>query len=282
MFSIYTGKEREILILTELRLPVRRSEQHERSRKLKHSEILTHDAVRRVANLLWVLTNAFHSPVEESATFEPDATIPSIDASNRNKSSNSLRCLLINARSLRNKVLDLKTLLLEEHFPVIAITETWLDAGFMDFELGLKDYSIHRRDRQDRRGGGVLLAVHRNLISIRRRDLETVGIEIAMVEICQKSKDSVLFGVCYRPPNAKMEYSVTLRQNLERIDMTRFATCFLVGDFNFPCIDWHTISPTSTDALTLDFCSLCLMIIFWCSVITIQQELHMELQIYWT
>ena len=126
----------------------------------------------------------------------------------------------------------------------------------MDFELGLEDYSIHLRDRQDRRGGGVLLAVHRNLISIRRRDLETDGTEIAMVEICQKSKDSVLFGVCYRPPNAKMEYSVTLRQSLERIDMTRFATCFLVGDFNFPCIDWHTISPTSTDALTLDFCSL--------------------------
>ena len=196
-------------------------------------------------------------PAEESATFEPEVTIPSIDASNRNKSSNSLRCLLFNARSLRNKVLDLKTLLLEEHFPVIAITETWLDAGFMDFELGLKDYSIHRRDRQDRRGGGVLLAVHRNLISIRRRrDLETDRTEIAMVEICQKSKDNVLFGVCYRPPNAKMEYSVTLRQSLERIDMTRFATCFLVGDFNFPCIDWHTISPTSTDALTLDFCSL--------------------------
>ena len=72
----------------------------------------------------------------------------------------------------------------------------------MDFELGLEDYSIHRRDSQDRRGGGVLLAVHRNLISIRRRDLETDGTEIAMVEICQKSKDSVLFGVCYRPPNA--------------------------------------------------------------------------------
>ena len=57
MFSIYTGKEREILILTELRLPVRRSEQHERSCKLKHFEILTHDAVRRVANLLWEVSS---------------------------------------------------------------------------------------------------------------------------------------------------------------------------------------------------------------------------------
>ena len=55
MFSIYTEKEEEIPILTDLRLPVRRSEQHERSCKLKHIVILTHDAVRCVSNLLWSL-----------------------------------------------------------------------------------------------------------------------------------------------------------------------------------------------------------------------------------
>ena len=55
MFSIYTEKEEEIPILTDLRLPVRRSEQHERSCKLKHIVILTHDAVRRVSNLLWTV-----------------------------------------------------------------------------------------------------------------------------------------------------------------------------------------------------------------------------------
>ena len=114
------------------------------------------------------------------------------------------------------------------------ITETWFDVGFVDFELSTKDYSIHCRDRQDRRGGGVLLEVHKSLIAIRRSDLEINGAEIVMVEICQKSKDSVLFGVRYRPPNAKMEYSSILRQCLERIDATRFHTCYLVGDFNFP------------------------------------------------
>ena len=46
---------------------------------------------------------------------------------------------------------------------------------------------------------GVPLAVHRNLIAIRRSDLEIDGAEIVIIEICQKSKDSVLFGVCYRP-----------------------------------------------------------------------------------
>ena len=37
----------------DLRLPLQRSEQHERSCKLKHIVILTHNAVWRVANLLW-------------------------------------------------------------------------------------------------------------------------------------------------------------------------------------------------------------------------------------
>ena len=111
----------------------------------------------------------------------------------------------------------MQALLLEDYFPVIAITETWLDSSFMDFELGLNDYCVHRKDRQDRRGGGVSLAVHTDLISIRRRDLEYDNMETVMVEICQKSKDNVPFGVCYRPPSADVEYSLKLSLCLERI-----------------------------------------------------------------
>ena len=52
MFNIYTEKKKASPILTDLRSPIRRFEQHERSSKLKHIEIFTHNAVRRVANLL--------------------------------------------------------------------------------------------------------------------------------------------------------------------------------------------------------------------------------------
>ena len=125
----------------------------------------------------------------------------------------------------------------------------------MDFELGLNDYNVHRKDRQDHRGGGVVLAVHTDLILIRRRDLEiNDNIETAMEEICQTSKDNILFGVCYRLPSADVEYSLKLRQYLERIEMTRFATCYLVGDFNFPSIDLHSLTATSGDICTADFC----------------------------
>ena len=116
-----------------------------------------------------------------------------ISSSNAGSSPKNLRCLLLNARSLRNKVLDLQALLLEDYFLVIAITETWLDSSFMDFELVLNDYCVHCKDRRDRRGGGVFLAVHTDLISIRRRDLEyNDNIETVIVKICQKSKDNVL------------------------------------------------------------------------------------------
>ena len=124
--------------------------------------------------------------------------------------------------------MDLQALLLENHIPIIVITETWLDAGVMDFELGLNNYSVHRGHRQHRRGCGILLALCRDLIAIRRLDLEIDGAEIVMVEISQRSKDFVLLGVCYRPPNAKIEYSLILRQYLERIDATRFTTFYLV------------------------------------------------------
>ena len=96
-----------------------------------------------------------------------------------------------------------------------------------------------------------------DLISKRRRDLENDdNIDTVMVEVCQKSKDNILFGVCYRPPNAGVEYSLKLRQCLERIEMTSFATCYLVGNFNFPNIDWHSLTPTSSEKCTADFCDM--------------------------
>ena len=51
MLSIYTEKTKEIQLLMDLRLPCQRFEQHERSCKLKHIVVFTHNAVWHVANL---------------------------------------------------------------------------------------------------------------------------------------------------------------------------------------------------------------------------------------
>ena len=82
------------------------------------------------------------------------------------------KCLEFNARSLRNKVLDLQALLLVDIFYVVAITETWLDSNFGDHELLMDGFNIFRKDRHIQRGGGVLLAVRNYLPCSCRFDLE--------------------------------------------------------------------------------------------------------------
>ena len=66
----------------------------------------------------------------------------------------------------------------------------------------------------------------------------------------------MLFGVVYRPPGANMDLSLSFRNCLDKISRTRFSSVILAGHFNFPNIDWHTVSPTLSDPHTLDFCSI--------------------------
>ena len=95
------------------------------------------------------------------------------------------------------------------------------------------------------------------MVSIGRMDLEQDSLEILFCEIQQRTRDnSVLFGVVYRPPGANMDFSLSFRNWLDKISRTRFSSVILTGDFNFPNIDWHTVSPTLSDPHTLGFCSI--------------------------
>ena len=56
---------------------------------------------------------------------------------------------------------------------MVAVTETWLKQEIMNCELlSENNFKIHRKDRANRIGGGVMLAVKNNILSIRRKDLE--------------------------------------------------------------------------------------------------------------
>ena len=84
----------------------------------------------------------------------------------------SLKGLLINAQSLNSMnstgVRNDKTwnlhrfqdLVYSECADVVFVTETWLTGNILDTELLGQDYTIIRKDRIARRGGGVLIAVN--------------------------------------------------------------------------------------------------------------------------
>ena len=71
-------------------------------------------------------------------------------------SSGFSKCLLLNTRSVRNKIFDVEALLLTDPFDIVALTETWLNNDIDDRELHLEDYYIFRRDRCMARNFGHL------------------------------------------------------------------------------------------------------------------------------
>ncbi len=77
------------------------------------------------------------------------------------KKFDSLRAVLLNARSVRNKFDELKELTLVNSWDIIGITEIWIRSNDRDFigEYRLKGYSLFNKDRLNKNGGGVLLYI---------------------------------------------------------------------------------------------------------------------------
>ncbi len=150
-----------------------------------------------------------------------------------------LKCLLANARSLKNKLQDFHAMISTENLDIVAITETWLDTSVLDHEIIPSGYTIFRRDRINRIGGGVLLAFKNNLIVTRRIDLE-VNCELLWCELTSEMGSRFLFGVYYRPPNSDLDYMSSLEESFLKIENLNMDKVFLVGDFNLPHFDWIT------------------------------------------
>lgn len=157
-----------------------------------------------------------------------------------------LRCFLQNARSLKAVVKDersteskiglFKDVVYGQDLDVICITETWLNNTVYDHELLPSGYKIFRNDRKGRVGGGVLIATKLNFLS---REIEHSfdSLECVIVEMDISNHQSVLFINCYRPPTDK-DFVNNLKSLLSVIQINKYWGIFMVGDFNYPEINW--------------------------------------------
>ena len=124
--------------------------------------------------------------------------------------------------------------------PFIALTETWLKSYIHDSQIELEHYNVHRCDRSTRVGGGVLLYTHE---SIPITEVEKLDNQTCQMLICKCEISRMIICVLYRPPEAPL---TSFKPCLEAISSyisgnDNYDMC-LLGDFNFPCIDWNTIS----------------------------------------
>lgn len=131
--------------------------------------------------------------------------------------------MVINARSLRNKLLDFQAVVYTRKIDIIIVSEPWLDNTVPDYEILPNGYTIFRKDRIGRRGGVVLLAFKSQSMAWRRYDLEA-NCELVRCEFLSSLGQKILFGVYYRPPNTGVEYFQCLRTHLlpSMTNLTKF------------------------------------------------------------
>ena len=79
----------------------------------------------------------------------------------------TLKCLYMNSRSIGKKQNELQALSIGND--LVFCVESWLNPNYLNCELlpSSSDFTIYRRDRKNKVGGGVFLAVKNRLPSIR-------------------------------------------------------------------------------------------------------------------
>lgn len=99
---------------------------------------------------------------------------------------------------------------------------------------------LFRKDRAGCRGGRVIIGVksryHPSRISI------SSPLEIVCVS-CYFEHVHCVIGACYRPPDSRQDFVEILNNSIDTI-VLKFPSCVLIlaGDFNYPDIDWASLT----------------------------------------
>jgi len=152
------------------------------------------------------------------------------------------KLLLTNIRSLIGKLDELATTVLTTKPDVICITESWLDSKIDSTSVSLPGYLVFRKDRGDRKGGGVAVFVrhcigcHNIPTSLfNRNDVELIIIDIESFN---------LYVIClYIPPSISQLSLHDIHDNLVHevdalLSRSPQRRLVILGDLNqFNCDD---------------------------------------------
>ena len=124
---------------------------------------------------------------------------------------------------------------------IIALTESWTNQNISNQFLNIPNYKIiARHDRNDTnngRGGGILIYV-RDGIPACENGIKCDFNQFACIELKLTNQISLDLVIVYRSPNSSSSNNEHLFQLLREVK----SASLVVGDFNFPSIDWGSSS----------------------------------------
>ncbi len=150
-------------------------------------------------------------------------------------------------------------LTIDNHYDIIAMSETHLSTQISNTEISLPNYQLFRKDR-NRHGGGVCIYVNDFIAASHLSHLNHDSIEIIWLKLTI-NRNIIYFGTCYRPPGQTNQEKETFLEILESqlediLSLCRnpYHTVLLTGDFNDRTTDWH--SPHTDSELGPDLYNL--------------------------
>ena len=159
-----------------------------------------------------------------------------------------MRCFLLNARSIANKLDHLHSLVHLYKPDLVFATETWLNSRIFDSEIeGNLTYYIYRADRSSRKGGGVfcLLKGMLTLNNVERYNISHSSILCTDI-VCANYAYLIRFITIYRPPTFERDKDDELLELLRNLVACHYPTIIL-GDLNLH-IDWKNMRAVSLNA----------------------------------
>ena len=104
-------------------------------------------------------------------------------------------------------------------------------------ELGLSDYDLYHNI--DKQGIGVCIYTHKTLNAKPFVSLGTNFQESIWVEINLNKKDTFLIGCVYKSPGSSGTNNEQLNELISEVMRYKHSYLLLLGDFNYPNIDWQ-------------------------------------------
>lgn len=153
-----------------------------------------------------------------------------------------------NVRGLKTKTNDNYNSFLSSNFDIVCMAETWLNGSIISSELFDDRYCVVRRDRCNRffkrfnkqDGGGILMAISKNLNFINRTDWRSDLVEDLWIQITN-SKKELTINICivYLPDYLPIELYQDFVTNCKRIlHSYPYDKTIILGDFNLGEVVW--------------------------------------------
>ncbi len=197
------------------------------------------------SDIVYINTSAqfgveFNAPKRDSPQFYVEGGSTKNGKLRDKDTVNKSKCFLVNARSLINKVDEMKCYVYEHDPDIIMITESWAKEHIGNAYIQLDGYEISRNDRKHKKGGGCLIYSKESLIVLLEHNLtytdrtNTVWIKLTTLngEIC--------IGVCYHSNSSMAEEEVALHQLISRACIA-YKDILICGDFNHRTINWDLL-----------------------------------------